>query len=116
MRKAVIMIISAAAVVVAAAAAVLCIGVHAYVEKVPVVTAKEGVCAEAGAKLSVSDLAEVEKAVDVFIYTGSNTPMMVCDDGQSLFVGDKPGSYEVSVEAVGTNSERRSACVTVTVQ
>lgn len=115
MKKAIIIVISAAAVVVTAAAAVLCFGVHAYLEQVPVVTAKEGVCAMAGGKLSINDLAEVEKAVDVFIYSGSDTPMMVCDDGQSLFVGDKPGSYEVSVEAVGTNSERRSACVTVTV-
>lgn len=115
MRKAIAIVISAAAAAVTAAAAVLCIGVHAYLEKVPVVTAKQGVSAAAGGKLSITDLADVEKAVDAYIYAGSSTPMMVSDDGHILFVGDKPGAYEVFVEAVGANSERRSASVMVKV-
>lgn len=101
------------------------IGIMLFVEMkqflaaVPEISPKEAVMAPIGQTLSVDDLVEVEKSVEtkiVDIIEGEkSTDAAIVEGGSRLRVGTAPVSYQVVVEAVGTNSERRQAQVTVNV-
>lgn len=121
MKKSVKIILFTAAFVLLAAAIVLGLAVKKYLDEVPVITPKTRVYAEVGETLSITELADIEKAVSSRITTliewrgGGETNAEVRGGGQSLFVGNYTGYFDVTVEAVGKNSESRSAKVTVEV-
>ncbi len=124
MKKSVKIVLPAIAFAIVTAAAVLGLKMKKYLDEVPVITPKSPVYAEAGATLSITDLADIESAARSGINkhiewhsVGSNdtSNAEVSDDGQSLFVGDYTGSFDVIIWATGVNAEHRSEKVTVEV-
>ena len=124
MKKSVKIILFAVAFALVAAAAVLGLAVKKYLDEVPVITPNPYVCAEIGSTISISDLAYIERSVDSRISSAiewhtvgesDTTNAEVIDGGQSLFVGNCIGSFDVTVYAVGKNSESRSEKITVNV-
>lgn len=101
-------------------AAALLWGVVDYMNKVPVITPKTNIYAEAGSALSINDLADIEKATStkIFLQTISDDAektATVSADRQTLFVGYNTGPIEVLIVAKGENSESREDIVTVNV-
>ncbi|MBQ8171640.1 MAG: hypothetical protein IJZ95_06600 [Oscillospiraceae bacterium] len=101
-------------------AAVTIWGLVDYMEKVPVITPKTNIYAEAGTTLSISDLADIEKATTtkIFLQTISDDvekTATVSADRQTLFVGYNTGPIEVLILATGENAESREDTVTVNV-
>lgn len=123
MRRYVKIILLAAAFVIAAAAVILGLAVKKYLDEVPVITPKSPVYAEIGSTLSITDLADIERSESCGIGliewrtggSGDKTDAEVSSDGQTLFVGNYSGAFDVTVHAVGKNSESRSEKVTVEV-
>ncbi len=101
-------------------AAVTIWGLVDYMEKVPVITPKTNIYAEAGSALSINDLADIEKATTtkIFLQTISDDAAKtatVSADRQTLFVGYNTGPIEVLIVAKGENSESRDEVVTINV-
>ncbi|MDE7303820.1 MAG: hypothetical protein K2N60_10940 [Oscillospiraceae bacterium] len=123
MKKSVKIILFAVAFAIVTATAVLGLAVKKYLDEVPVIAPKSPVYAEIGSTISIADLADIERSMSSRIgsiewhIAGESdiTNAKVSDDGQSLFVGDYPGSFDVTVHAVGENSESRTEKVTVEV-
>lgn len=123
MKKTVKITLFTAAFVFVTAAVVLGLAVKKYLDEVPVIIPKSPVLAEVGSTISIADLADIERSVSSRISSiewrtvsaGDTANAEVSDDGQSLFVGDYTGLFDVTVYAVGENSESRSAKVTVEV-
>ncbi len=124
MKKSVKIVLFLVFFAIATAAAFLVFKVKKYLDEVPVITPRSPVYAEAGVTLSITDLADIEKArisgIDKHIEwhsVGSNdtSNAEVSGDGQSLFVGDYTGSFYVINLATGVNAEHRSEKVTVEV-
>ncbi len=124
MKKSVKIVLFLVFFAIATAAAFLVFKVKKYLDEVPVITPRSPVYAEAGVTLSITDLADIEKArisgIDKHIEwhsVGSNdtSNAEVSGDGQSLFVGDYTGSFDVIIWATGVNAEHRSEKVTVEV-
>lgn len=92
-----------------------------YLDEVPVITSESPVHADVGTYIGIDSLAEFEKASSVGIYPeiewisddASSCGAEVSEDGQSLYVGLCPGKFNVTVYAVGENSEIREEKVTV---
>ncbi len=122
MKKSVKIVLFAIAFAIVTAAAVLGLKMKKYLDEVPVITPKSPVYAEAGETLSITDLADIENAVFSRMYiewhgvgSSDTSNAEVSDDGQSLFVGNYVGSFDVTIWAKGVNSESRSEKVTVEV-
>lgn len=123
MKKSVKIILFAVAFAIITAAAVLGLAVKKYLDEVPVITPKSTVYVEIGSTISITALADIERSVSSrmgsiewqAVGTGDTTNAKVSDDGQSLFVGDYLGEFDVTIHATGKNSESRSEKVTVEV-
>lgn len=123
MKKSVKIILFAVAFAIVTAAAVLGLAVKKYLDEVPIITPKSPVYAKIGSTISIADLADIEWSVSSRISSiewqavgaGDTTNAKVSDDGQSLFVGDYSGAFDVTIHATGKNSESRSEKVTVEV-
>lgn len=123
MKKSVKIILFAAVLAIVTAAVVLGIALKKYLDEVPVITPKSPVYAEIGSTLSIANLADIEQAessrigsIEWLTDSADNAAnAKVSDDGQTLFVGDYTGTFDVTVHAVGKNSESRSEKVTVEV-
>ena len=123
MKKSVKIVLLAVALAIVTAAAILGLAVKKYLDEVPVITPKSPVYAEIGSTISIADLADIERSVSSRIGSiewhiageSDTANAKVSDDGQSLFVGDYTGSFDVTVHATGKNSESVSEKVTVEV-
>lgn len=123
MKKSVKIVLLAVVLAIVTAAAVLGFAVKKYLDEVPIITPRSPVYAEIGSTVSIADLADIERSVssrigliEWHIAGESDTAnAKVSDDGQSLFVGDYIGSFDVTVHATGKNSESVSEKVTVEV-
>lgn len=123
MKKSVKIILFAAVLAIVTAAVVLGLALKKYLNEVPVITPKSPVYAEIGSTLSIADLADIERAessrigsIEWLTDSADNAAnAKISGDGQTLFVGDYTGTFDVTVHAVGKNSESRSEKVTVEV-
>lgn len=97
----------------------LVIDINQFLEACPEIYPKESVMAPIGQTISIDSLAEFDKAVETRIVSivegDKTTDAYISEDGSKLHVGSAPVSFDVVVEAVGSNHEREQAQVTVSV-
>lgn len=97
----------------------LVVDMKQFLDAVPKIHPKESVMVPIGQIIPVDALVEVEKSVEtkiVDIIEGEkSTDAAIVEGGSKLHVGTAPVSYQVVVEAVGSNHERKLAEVTVNV-
>lgn len=120
--KKILKVIAVSALTLTLAAGGVCTyGVMHYIRHTPVITPHENVVTLPETVLSIDTLADViqyeEKRIAGASWSdGSADELYIRDNGQSLSVGDRTGTVQVVITAVGTVAEHRDAVVTVEVR